>query len=118
MSEGNGTRNPRSLRPYAIGMPGTSPIGEKMNTPPQEGTPAPTTPDYAAVIEEQKAVIAALNDKVNSLEKRAGASEERIAALSNVKAAPAPSADQAAAAKSELDKAYEKVLADLGIKKE
>ena len=32
-------------------------------------------------------------------------------------APPAPDAQKAADAKSELDKAYEKVLADLGIKK-
>ena len=81
--------------------------------PPDEGTPAPQVPNYEAVLEEQKAVIAAMNEK---LENRTAAAEAKMTALS---AAPAaPDAQKAAEAKSELDKAYEKVLADLGIRKE
>ena len=83
--------------------------------PPDEGTPAPQTPDYQAVIEEQKAVIAAMNEKIKALETRTAAAEAKMTALSA--APPAPDAQKAADAKSELDKAYEKVLADLGIKK-
>lgn len=83
--------------------------------PPDEGTPAPQVPNYEAVLEEQKAVIAAMNDKIKALESRTAAAEAKMTALS---AAPAPDAQKAAEAKSELDKAYEKVLADLGIRKE
>ena len=83
--------------------------------PPDEGTPAPQTPDYQAAIEEQKAVIAAMNEKIKALENRTAAAEAKMTALSAAPAAPAP--EKVAEAKSELDKAYEKVLADLGIKK-
>ena len=90
-----------------------------MTNPPDEGTPAPQTPDFSAVLEEQKAVIAAMNEKIKTLESRAAASEAKITAMAAPAAAPAASQDdKIAAAKSELDKAYEKVLADLGIKKE
>ena len=84
--------------------------------PPDEGTPAPKTPDYAAVIEELKAANVALAQKVVALEEKSKGYDAKISALS----APAPAAadDKIAAAKSELDKAYEKALADLGIKKD
>lgn len=73
-------------------------------------------PDYAAIIDEQKKVIAAMNDKINALEARASAQDAKITAMSKPRpaAAPAPAAND----KSEFDRAYEKVLADLGIKKE
>ena len=94
--------------------------GVKMN-PPEEGTPAPTTPDYAAVIEELKAANVALAQKVVALEEKSKGYDAKITALSTP-AAPAakedPEAAKLAAAKSELDKAYEKALADLGIKKD
>ena len=89
--------------------------------PPDEGTPAPTTPDLSAVVEEQKAVIAAMNDKIKALEQKAAANEAKITALSQ----PAPKAAETPApltkeeqAKKVLDDAYEKLLVELGIKKE
>lgn len=86
--------------------------------PPDEGTPAPKTPDYGKVIEELKATNVALAQKIVALEEKSKGYDAKITALS----APAPEAaakeEKLAAAKSELDKAYEKVLADLGIKKE
>ena len=41
--------------------------GDIMTEAPKEGTPAPQTPNYEAVLEEQKAVIAAMNDKIAAL---------------------------------------------------
>ena len=89
--------------------------------PPDEGTPAPTTPDLSAVVEEQKAVIAAMNDKIKALEAKAASNEAKITALSQ----PAPKAAETPApltkeeqAKKVLDDAYEKLLVELGIKKE
>lgn len=86
--------------------------------PPDEGTPAPKTPDYGKVIEELKAANVAMAQKIVALEEKSKGYDEKISALS----APAPKQDekaaQIAAAKSELDKAYEKALADLGIKKD
>ena len=107
-------RDPRARRPSGCRR---SPVtqGENMN-PPDEGTPAPQVPNYEAVLEEQKAVIAAMNEKIKALENRTAAAEAKITAVSA--APPAPDAQKAAEAKSELDKAYEKVLADLGIRKE
>ena len=96
--------------------PGTGVI--MTGNPPDEGTPAPQTPDYGKVIEELKAANVALAQKVVALEEKSKGYDAKISALS----APAPAADEKeaklAAAKSELDKAYEKALADLGIKKE
>ena len=105
-------RDPRARRPSGCRR---SPVtqGENMN-PPDEGTPAPQVPNYEAVLEEQKAVIAAMNEKIKALESRTAAAEAKMTALS---AAP-PAPEKVAEAKSELDKAYEKVLADLGIRKE
>ena len=85
--------------------------------PPDEGTPAPQTPDYGKVIEELKAANVALAQKVVALEEKSKGYDAKISALS-----VPPKEDEKdakiAAAKSELDKAYEKALADLGIKKE
>ena len=85
--------------------------------PPDEGTPAPQTPDYGKVIEELKAANVALAQKVVALEEKSKGYDAKISALS---APPKENEKDAkiAAAKSELDKAYEKALADLGIKKE
>lgn len=88
--------------------------------PPDEGTPAPTAPDLSAVVEEQKAVIAAMNDKIKALEAKAASNEAKITALSQ----PAPKAEEKPVltkeeqAKATLDAAYEKLLVELGIKKE
>lgn len=92
--------------------------GDKMVNPPDEGTPAPQTPDLAKMYEEQKAVLAAMSEKIQALEAKNAQYDAKITALTAAPAANKPTPDKAAAAKSELDKAYEKVLADLGIKKE
>lgn len=88
--------------------------------PPDEGTPAPTTPDLSAVVEEQKAVIAAMNDKIKALEAKAASNEAKITALSQpaqpAKAEPAPLTREEQAKKT-LDEAYEKLLIEMGIKK-
>ena len=89
--------------------------------PPDEGTPAPKTPDYGKVIEELKAANVALAQKVVALEEKSKGYDAKISALSAPAPNPAAADDKEAkiaAAKSELDKAYEKALADLGIKKE
>lgn len=87
--------------------------------PPDEGTPAPQTPDYGKVIEELKAANVALAQKVVALEEKSKGYDAKISALSAPAPAPADDKDaKIAAAKSELDKAYEKALADLGIKKD
>lgn len=74
-------------------------------------------PDFSAILDEQKAVLTAMNDKIKTLESRNAALEAKITALS----APAAKADKKDApepqAKSEQEKAYEKVLADLGLRK-
>ena len=86
---------------------------------PIEGTPAPTAPDYQKVIEELKAANVALVEKVTALEEKSMAYDAKITALSGQAAAkPAPSQADIAAAKSELDKAYEQAMAKLGFKKE
>lgn len=73
--------------------------------------------DFSAVLEEQKAVLTAMNDKIKTLEARNADLEAKVTALSGAAAkaekAPAPAAPE----KSEQEKAYEKVLADLGLKR-
>ena len=86
-------------------------------TPPDEGTPAPTTPNYEAVINEQKAILAAMNDKIKALESKNSDLDAKITALSKPAAEAKPEA-KVEEAKSKLDEAYEKILAELGIKKE
>lgn len=66
--------------------------------------------DAQRAIEEQKAVINALNEKIKNLESRNAASEEKIAALSAT-----PKTIAAVPAKSAADEAYEKTLRELGI---
>lgn len=66
--------------------------------------------DAALAFEEQKKVIAALNEKIKTLESRSAASEEKIAALSAT-----PKTIAAPPAKSAADEAYEKTLRELGI---
>ena len=93
-----------------------------MTNPPDEGTPAPTTPNYAALIEEQKQIIVKMSEQLKALEQKSAAQEAKITALSQPAAAPAapamdPAAAKLAAAKAELDKAYDQVLADFGFSK-
>lgn len=83
-----------------------------------EPEPNAGSTDFSAILDEQKAVLTAMNDKIKSLESRNAALEAKITALS----APAAKADKKDApapepAKSEQEKAYEKVLADLGLRK-
>ena len=106
-------RDPRARRPSGC----TAVTGDKMEAP-QDSIPETKPQDISAVIEEQKAVIAAMNEKIKALENKAAANEAKITALSAPAAQAKPTPEQVKASKSELDKAYEKVLADLGIKKE
>ena len=90
--------------------------------PPDEGTPAPTTPNYAALIEEQKQIIVKMSEQLKALEQKSAAQEAKITALSQPAAAPAapamdPAAAKLAAAKAELDRAYDQVLKDFGFSK-
>lgn len=75
-------------------------------------------PDFSAVLEEQKAVLTAMNDKIKTLEARNADLEAKVTALSGAAAkAEKVAAAPAAPEKSEQEKAYEKVLADLGLKR-
>ena len=90
--------------------------------PPDEGTPAPTTPNYAALIEEQKQIIVKMSEQLKVLEQKSAAQEAKITALSQPAAAPAaPAMDPAeanlAAAKTKLEEAYNNILADFGLNK-
>ena len=90
--------------------------------PPDEGTPAPTTPNYAALIEEQKQIIVKMSEQLKVLEQKSAAQEAKITALSQPAAAPAaPAMDPAeaklAAAKTKLEEAYNQILADFGLNK-
>ena len=88
--------------------------GDTMNAP-DEGTPAPTTPDYAKVIEELKAANTALVQKVSALEEKSKGYDAKITALS----APAPEQKQeVTVTASDAEIAYKKALAELGIKLE
>ncbi|MBQ1462687.1 MAG: hypothetical protein IIZ24_00660 [Candidatus Methanomethylophilus sp.] len=86
-----------------------------MNAP-DEGTPAPTTPDYAKVIEELKAANTALVQKVSALEEKSKGYDAKITALS----APAPEQkkEETTVKMSDAEAAYRKALAELGIKLE
>ena len=84
---------------------------------PAEGTGSEMqTPDYGALIEEQKAVITAMNEKIKALEGRAASAEEKLAAMNGAKqTAQTPALTPAQAAKEKLDKAYETLCQELGI---
>lgn len=104
-------RDPRARRPSGSGRI----TGDAMTETNEKGAT-----DFSALLDEQKAVITAMNDKLKALESRNADLEAKVTALSGAaaKAAAAPAAPAAAAAeKSEQEKAYEKVLADLGLKK-
>ena len=84
-----------------------------MNAP-DEGTPAPTTPDYAKVIEELKAANTALVQKVTALEEKSKGYDAKITALS----APPEQKQEVKVTASDAEIAYKKALAELGIKLE
>lgn len=84
-----------------------------MNAP-DEGTPAPATPDYAKVVEELKAANVALVQKVAALEEKSKGYDAKITALS----APAPEQKETTVKMSDAEAAYRKALAELGIKLE
>lgn len=91
-----------------------------MTGAPDEGTPAPKTPDYQKVIDELKAANIALVEKVNALEEKSKGYDAKITALSgasqqaNANAQEKAKVDQA---KADFDAAYEAALAKLGFKK-
>lgn len=89
-----------------------------MTGAPDEGTPAPTTPDYQKVIDELKAANIALVEKVTALEEKSKGYDAKITALSG--AANQANAQEKAKvdqAKADFDAAYEAALAKLGFKK-
>ncbi len=89
-----------------------------MTEAPQEGTPAPTTPDYQKVIDELKAANIALVEKVTALEEKSRGYDAKITALSGAQAnANAQEKTKIDAAKADFDAAYEAAMAKLGFKK-
>lgn len=93
-----------------------------MNTPPQEGSPAPQPQDVTKVLEELKAANVALLEKVSALEEKNKAYDAKITAMSQPAPAPGQASVPAAVspeekAKQDLDLAYQKVLEELGLKK-
>ena len=82
-----------------------------------EPEPNAGSTDFSAILDEQKAVLTAMNDKIKSLESRNAALEAKITALSAPAAKPDKKDTPEPQTKSEQEKAYEKVLADLGLRK-
>ena len=89
-----------------------------MAEPPQEGTPAPETPDYQKAIEELKAANVALVQKLGELEAKSKSYDEKITALSGAAQQKAAAPAQKANEKSASEAAYEKAMKELGIYKE
>lgn len=80
---------------------------------------AEDTNDYAAlaaIVEEQKAAIVALSEKVKGYESKMAEYEKKFTAASAPKPAPAAPAAAKQPEISPQDAAYEKVLRDLGLK--
>ncbi len=89
-----------------------------MTGAPDEGTPAPTTPDYQKVIDELKAANIALVEKVTALEEKSKGYDAKITALSGAQAqANAQEKNKIDAAKADFDAAYEAAMEKLGFKK-
>lgn len=91
-----------------------------MTGAPDEGTPAPTTPDYQKVIDELKAANIALVEKVTALEEKSKGYDAKITALSGAQVNANANAQEKAKvdqAKADFDAAYEAALAKLGFKK-
>lgn len=74
----------------------------------------PSFDEVMGVIKAQNEAIVGLKSKIEALEGRAGASEEKLAALAS--SASAAKAEGAQIVKSKVDAAYEKALEELGIK--
>ena len=87
-----------------------------MTGAPNEGTPAPTTPDYQKTIDELKAANIAMIEKITALEEKSKNYDAKINALSGAQA-NANAQEKVDAAKADFDAAYEAALAKLGFKK-
>lgn len=84
--------------------------GVKMPEP-QENIPS--FDEIMGIVKAQNEAIVSLKDQIKTLEGRAGASEEKLAALAT--ASNTAKAEAAKAVKSNVDLAYEKALEELGI---
>ena len=73
----------------------------------------PSFDEIMGIVKAQNEAIVSLKDQIKTLEGRAGASEEKLAALAT--ASNAAKAEAAKAVKSNVDLAYEKALEELGI---
>lgn len=73
----------------------------------------PSFDEIMGIVKAQSEAIVSLKDQIKTLEGRAGASEEKLAALAT--ASNAAKAEAAKAVKSNVDLAYEKALEELGI---
>lgn len=73
----------------------------------------PSFDEIMGIVRAQNEAIVSLKDQIKTLEGRAGASEEKLAALAT--APNAAKAEAAKAVKSNVDLAYEKALEELGI---
>lgn len=78
---------------------------------PQENIPS--FDEIMGIVKAQNEAIVSLKDQIKTLEGRAGASEEKLAALAT--ASNTAKAEAAKAVKSNVDLAYEKALEELGI---
>ena len=108
---GKCTRSPRSPRPHALGMRGGRDLKVIELGEPIENVPC--FDEVMGIIKAQNEAIVSLKEQVKTLEGRAGASEEKLAALAT--SAAATKTEAAQTVKSNLDLAYEKALKDLGI---
>jgi len=91
-----------------------------MTGAPNEGTPAPTTPDVQKIIDELKAANIALVEKVTALEEKSRAYDAKITALSGAQAHVSANAQEKSKideAKADFDAAYEAAMEKLGFKK-
>ena len=73
----------------------------------------PSFDEIMGIVKAQNEAIVSLKDQIKTLEGRAGASEEKLAALATASATAKEEA--AKAVKSNVDLAYEKALEELGI---
>ena len=73
----------------------------------------PSFDEIMGIVKAQNEAIVSLKDQIKTLEGRAGASEEKLAALAT--ASTTAKAEAAKAVKSNVDLAYEKALEELGI---
>lgn len=83
--------------------------------------PSETIPpmDYSKDIEEQKAAIVALNEKIKQLESKNAAAEQKIQAMTAAPqkaAAPEPELTPEQKAKAKLDACFEDILKEFGFR--